>query len=206
MRVDIRRPHAPGGTVPRRPRAAPFLDLLLSGGGVRSATNATSPLAFTTGWPTNCFSLPAHASYPFPEGAVCPMLATCARETGGVRCAATTVSLEVPPLPGPRNAIQPLPAAVGQPTKPGPANTPPRGAASPIAATLALEVAHARSPAGTSSAAPSRASVKDRRGESRCRSAILGKVRLVRTSNGGATARRGAEPGGLRPIAHQCTT
>jgi len=103
---------------------------------VRSARKATSPLGLTAGRPTNCLKVP-------PSGAVSPMLATCLWVVGEVRWATINASAVSPWATSPRKAIHPEPAAAGQPAKLGPANSPPPGAGSPIAATTDLEAAPA---------------------------------------------------------------
>ena len=116
-----------------------------------SARKATSPLAFTAGRPKNCRNVP-------PPGALCPLLATVTVATGGVSCRAMIASLALPPAITPRKAIQPLPAALGHPEKPGPANTPPPGAGSPAAAIFTLDAAVARggTPASSATSASAR--------------------------------------------------
>src|SRR5205085_2682804 len=83
---------------------------------------------------------PVHVPKTPALGAGSPSVATVAWLIGSVMCATTIVSVTLPPVSWLRNAIHPSPAAVGQPVKPGPVNTPPPGAASPIAATSVFEV------------------------------------------------------------------
>src|SRR5207248_3233585 len=81
--------------------------------------------AFTTGRPMNSLSLPVHVPKIPALGAGAPSVATVAWLIGSAMCATTIVSVTLPPVTWLRKAIHPSPAAVGQPVKPGPVNTPP---------------------------------------------------------------------------------
>src|SRR5262249_5360338 len=108
-------------------------------GGVIRAAKTTSPCALTVGRPRNCFTLPMSLLM------VPPMLATTLRSW--VTKLLTMICSVLLPTTRARNAIQPLPAAEGSPTKLGPAKDPPPGTGSPRYATVAFEAA----PAGAAS-------------------------------------------------------
>jgi hypothetical protein len=72
------------------------------------------------------------------------------------------VSLLAPPVTWLRNAIQPVPAALGELVNAGPAKTPPPGAASPSAAIVLFE-APGTGPGAATIAAPVRRRVRTNR-------------------------------------------
>ena len=126
-----------------------------SSGGVISAAKATSPRALMVGRPRNCLMRPISSF------TVCPTRATWTRARVA-KFVAMIASGDCPSVTRLRNATQPLPAAVGSPTKLGPANTPPPGATSPAAAMAILEAARA-GPATARERPASRARTRERR-------------------------------------------